>query len=447
MNADLLSLIGIILGLAIFIAGMFKGFHILLCTLVASAVTLLLSGLGFWAGIQENYLSGFTGTYSSYFLLFFFSALFAKLLGDTGAAQSIAYKMVRLVKLFPGKEKIAAVLCVAAIQAILTLGGVSLFVVTYTVVTIGYAMFKELKVPWKLFVCSSIGSGTFTAGIFPGTPQLTNLIPMEYLGTEATAAPVLSIVCCIFSLALSIGWVVYAVRKCEKNGEGFLPTGAGITEALEGAREERVDELPLWKAIVPSLALFFILNVIKPGTVMSLLYTCIFTYLWFCLFADTRAKLNIKTACSGAVLNCNQSIVALASASAFGTVVKAVPGFAYILNSLDFLPDNPYLKVIVAVNLVAGFCGSSSNGLRLSLGLLGDRFLSYGIPAPALHRLCSISSLGLDSLPHSSAVANNYAVQRLTYKEAYINNFMFSVVFNIITAMFCALLIHLGLTF
>ena len=79
MNADLLSLIGILLGLAIFIGGMFKGFHILLCTLVASAVTLLLSGLGFWAGIQENYLSGFTGTYSSYFLLFFFSALFATL--------------------------------------------------------------------------------------------------------------------------------------------------------------------------------------------------------------------------------------------------------------------------------------------------------------------------------------------------------------------------------
>lgn len=327
------------------------------------------------------------------------------------------------------------------------MGGVSLFVVTYTVVTIGYAMFKELKVPWKLFVCSSIGSATFTAGIFPGTPQLTNLIPMEYLGTQATAAPVLSILCCIFSLTLSIGWVVYAVKKCDKNGEGFLPTGAGITEALEGANVERVEELPLWKSIIPSVALFFILNVIKPGAVMSLLYTCIFTYVWFFAFPDTRAKLNIKGACLGAIANCNQSIVALASASAFGAVVKAVPGFTYILNSLDYLPNNPYLKVIIAVNLVAGFCGSSSNGLKLSLGLLSDRFLSYGIPAPALHRLCAISSLGLDSLPHSSAVANNYAVQRLTYREAYIHNFMFSVVFNILTAMFCGLLISIGITF
>ncbi len=447
MSPEMLSLIGILLGLAIFIGGMFKGYHILLCTIVASAVTLLLSGVDFWTGMSENYLVGFSGTYQSYFLLFFFSALFAKLLGDTGAAQSIAYKMVRLVKKFPGKEKVAAVLCVAAIQAILTLGGVSLFVVTYTVVAIGYEMFKELKVPWKLFVCSSIGSATFTAGMFPGTPQLTNLIPMEYLGTEATAAPVLSILCCIFSLALSIGWVIFIVGQCEKNHEEFMPSGTEISKVMENATVERMAELPLWKCIMPSIVLFVILNGFKPGTVMSLLYTCIFTFVWFMIFPDTRALLNIKTATVGAVSNCSQSIIALASAGAFGNVVKAVPGFEYILNSLDMLPNNPYLKVILAVNLVAGFCGSSSNGLRLSLGLLGDRFLSYGIPAPALHRLCSISALGLDSLPHSSAVANNYAVQRITYKEAYINNFMFSVVFNILTAIFAAVLIHFGLSF
>ena len=74
MSPEMLSLIGILLGLAIFIGGMFKGYHILLCTIVASAVTLLLSGVDFWTGMSENYLVGFSGTYQSYFLLFFFSA-------------------------------------------------------------------------------------------------------------------------------------------------------------------------------------------------------------------------------------------------------------------------------------------------------------------------------------------------------------------------------------
>ena len=79
--------------------------------------------------------------------------------------------------------------------------------------------------------------------------------------------------------------------------------------------------------------------------------------------------------------------------------------------------------------------------------LLGDRFMNLGIPLPALHRLCAMSSVGLDTLPHSSALANTFAMCKLSYKDAYINNFMISVVFTMLTAIFGGILITLGLTF
>lgn len=418
----------------------------LFVTVLASAITILLSGMAFWESMTDAYLPRFVSQYSNYFLLFAFSALFAKLLGDTGAAQSIAYKLSRLAKKCHGHEKVAAVLCIALIQAVLTYGGISLFVVSYTVVLIGKSLFEELNVPWKLYVCSSIGSSSFTAAMLPGTPQLTNIVPTTYFGTTTTAAPVLGLICSAFVIALSVMWVFFQVGRCERAGEGFYPTGAGIVEALKG-KELEVDELPLWQCVVPSIFLLIVLNGTSAGTTMSLVYTCIFTYIWFMLFPATRTKLNMTEAARGAVTNCNQSIAALASAAGFGGVVAATPGFQLILNSLDAIPGGPLVEIIVSINLVAGFCGSSSSGLSTALPILSERFLSYGIPPQALHRLCSIASVGLDSLPHSSAVANNYYIQRISYKDGYINNFMFSVVFTLMTAVLCAFLISIGITF
>jgi H+/gluconate symporter-like permease len=79
--------------------------------------------------------------------------------------------------------------------------------------------------------------------------------------------------------------------------------------------------------------------------------------------------------------------------------------------------------------------------------MLSDKFMSYGIPPAALHRLTSMASVGLDTLPHSSALANMYYMTRLSYKDAYINSFMLSVVITMATAIFGAILIGLGLTF
>lgn len=447
MSAQALSLLGILLATALFIVAIFKGYHVTLVSIVAVVVVSVFSQLNIVTAMTDPYISKVAGVYKAYFLIFFLSALFAKILGDTGAASSIAFKLARLAKMWKGHEKLGAVLCLGIIQACFTMGGISLFVVTFTVLYIAKDLFTELDVPWKLYTCASFGSSTVTAGILPGTPQLTNLIPMKFFGTTATAAPVLSIVCSIFCLVLCFLWIRHQVNASVKKGEGFAPSGDDLMKSWDSSKDAQRVELPLWMCLLPSIVLLICLNFVKIGAEASLAAGCIAGLILFAINPETRSKINLKAESLTAVSNCNTAIVALASAAGFGGVVAAVPGFQFILGGLNNIPGPKVLQVIVAVNVAAGFSASSSTGLTLALGMLGERFMAMGIPAAALHRLCSISSLGLDTLPHSSALANTFSMCHLKYSESYINNFMLSVVITIATAVFCAILISCGLTF
>lgn len=444
MNMELLSLIGILIATIVFVVAVFKGYHIALVTIFSSIIVIIFSRAELIETMQDAFMVKMAATYKSYFLLFFFSALFAKTLSACGATQAIAYKLIRFSEKFKGNEKIAAVLCVAGMQAAFTMGGISLFVVIFTVADIARQLFKRVDVPWKFFAFVIIGGGTFTIGMMPGSPQLTNLIGMEYFGTSATAAPVLGILCSIFSLILSVIFVRHEVNKAQKQGEGFLPTGAEIMKSTEPGDYSEVKDIPLLKCLFPSIVLLIVLNILRANPVTALFSGILTTYV---LFNPVTQFRNLKNAAITAVNHTNMSLIALATASGFGGVVASVSGFQYLLNTLDSIPGPATLQVFVAVNVAAGFTASSSTGQRLALDLFADKFMSYGIPNAALHRLVAISSCGLDTLPHSPALANQYSIAKLSHKDAYYYTFMISVLFNIFTAMFCMILISLGVTF
>ncbi len=444
MSPEVLSLLGILIATALFIIGIFKGYHVTLVSIVTMAIVAIFSQVNILTALSDTWITKFAGVYKAYFLLFFFSALFAKSLGDVGAVQGIAFKLAKLSRKFKGHERLAAVLCLVVIQSTFTLGGISVFVVTFTVMYIAKSLFTELNVPWKLYTCGSLGTSTFTCAMFPGSPQLTNLIPMTYYNTPATAAPVLGIVCSIFCITLGVLWINRQVKKSEREGEGFEPSGTALLKSWDSSRDVQEVDLPLWKCLLPSIILFIVLNVLKQNPVTALAAGTLASYL---VFNPVKQVKYIKGAAITAVNNANLAIVALASAAGFGGVVASVSGFTYILGGLDSIPGPSTLQVIIAVNVAAGFSASSSTGQKLALDMLSDKFLSYGIPNAALHRLTAMASVGLDTLPHSSALANMFYMTRLSYKDAYINSFMISVVITMATALFGALLIGLGLTF
>jgi H+/gluconate symporter-like permease len=438
MDAATLSLVGIIVGLIFLVALAFCGFSLLLISPLAAVLVIIVSGEDIITLLSGPYMLGFTNFAMRNYLLFLLSAIFGKLIGDCGAAKYIAHVISRLAKKYPGKEKILAVCALMLVQAVLTYGGISLFVVVFTIVSIGKNLFEELDIPWSMYTCLTLGSGCFTMTMLPGSPAIQNLIPMQYLGTTPMAAPVLGILSTILALALGVGWIVFETKQNERKGLGFLPTGAEISKVI--LPEEEIPQLNLFVCLLPSIVLLVVMNVMNQSPITALAVACVLTWILF-----YRRLPNIKKTLTE---GCNNALTAIASTCAvtgFGAVVAAVSGYGLVISALDKLPGPPIVQLIVAVNLAAGVTGSASGGLGIAMESLTKRFLDTGLDPQLIHRIASMSSGGLDSLPHNGAVINTLTITRLGHRYGYKHYFVMTVIIPLICTAFAAFLGQLGI--
>ena len=124
---SMVGIIGMLLAIAILIFGAYKGLGALPLTMIAALVAIVFNGIPLWEGFATHYMAGYTSAYMSYFLMFACSALYAKLMDESGCATAIGYKFIDWF----GRKNI--MLVTILIVSVLTYGGVSLFVVVYAV--------------------------------------------------------------------------------------------------------------------------------------------------------------------------------------------------------------------------------------------------------------------------------------------------------------------------
>jgi len=435
----MVSLLGIVIGLALFILLAYIGYNTIIVSIAAGMFVAICGGMNPFTTLTEAFMPKAVGFMQGYFLIFLFSALFARFMGDSGAAPSIAVKVARIAKRAKNKDvqRWLAVMTLPLIQLILTYGGVNVFVVVFILVAIARSLFKELDIPWWMYSCSSLGSSTMTIGMLPGSPQIQNIIPCEYFGSTPMAAPVLGILSSLIIFALGSCYVWYQCVRTRKKGEGFLPTGELIDkEQLVEASVE--NEKPLWACLLPMIVVIVVLNVLKQSAVIALFCGCVVAYVLY----DPR-KQDLKKIFSGAMPQAIMPLITVCCASGFGGIVAAVPGFQMIVHSLDALGNSPFAIVLI-VNVCSGIGGSASTGENIALQNFSDRFIATGLPGDQLHRLVAMSSIGLDTLPHSAGIITMLSTTKLTHKQGYINSFVLSLVLPIILACFAAFMISIG---
>jgi H+/gluconate symporter-like permease len=111
-----------------------------------------------------------------------------------------------------------------------------------------------------------------------------------------------------------------------------------------------------------------------------------------------------------------------ASEYGFGAVIASLPGFVIIANALKAIPD-PLVNEAITVTALAGITGSASGGMSIALAAMSETFIqaanSAGIPLEVLHRVASMASGGMDTLPHNGAVITLLMVTGLTHKTSY----------------------------
>jgi len=418
----------------------YRGFSVIFFAPVFALLAAALSGMSVMPTYTELFLPSLAGYVKVYFPFFLLGAVFGKAMEYSGAAESIAQAIVK--RLGP-KHAMASVVLSCAL---LTYGGVSLFVVAFAVYPLAASIFRQADIPKRLLPGTiALGAFTFTMDALPGTPQIQNAIPMKFFNTDLYAAPIfgtLGALCVFFG---GLAYLKSRAKKAKAAGEGY-----GVVETVE----EKTSAL----TIHPLLAIFPLVCVLG---VTLVLQKIVFPHWdisswateapykmdphhlagtmndWALMIAlaigiviallmnhrRIRGKLAllINAGAAGSLL----AVLNTASEVGFGNVIKALPGFSVIAHALMGINrgGGPLLSEAVTVNMLSGITGSASGGMSIALDTFANDYVSWahdaGIDPQLLHRVASMASGGMDTLPHNGAVITLLAITGLTHRQSY----------------------------
>ncbi|MFB4160420.1 GntP family permease [Geomicrobium sp. JSM 1781026] len=418
MNLEVFAIF-LALGLLIFLA--LRGFSIIVIAPVASVVVIVLTGMPLLESLQETYMSGFINFTKNFFFIFLFAAMFGKVMEDSGAAAVMARGILRII----GKNsKMRVLLAIVAISAALTYGGIAVHVVIFAMLPIAKPLFKELDIPWHLFIAAFFfGAATFTMTMLPGAPSVPNIIPTEYLGTTVMAAPLIGIVVAIATIFLNSVYLRYALRKSEKRGETYR--NMKNLERVEDDQKATIKskEPHFIVAILPPIVLLVLLNIFQVEIIFALVISVVSGIVMFWKFLDQKIK-TINTGATNTVL----PIVNTSADVGFGAVIAASAGFAIITEWLTTMPGSPLISLYLATTILAGITGSASGGLAIAMEALSETFMQLGLDPDIVHRVATIAAGGFDALPHNGGVITFLVVAGLTHKDAYKHIFATGIV-------------------
>ncbi|MGA7488563.1 MAG: GntP family permease, partial [Xanthobacteraceae bacterium] len=210
-----MGLAGILLGLALLVWLALRGWSVLLLAPAAALLAAAFASEPLLASWTQTFMASAAAFLAQFFPLFLLGALFGKLMDDSGSVAAVADFMTQRL----GARR--AVLAVVLAGALVTYGGVSLFVAFFVLVPMAQALFRAAAIPRRLMPAAiALGTSTFTMSALPGTPAIQNAIPMPFFGTTPFAAPGLGIIASAIMLGFGLWWLGRAEAAARRSGEG-----------------------------------------------------------------------------------------------------------------------------------------------------------------------------------------------------------------------------------
>jgi len=452
----MLENIGLIVGLLVLIVCALRGFSIILASLLATVVVIVTNQLPLADSLLIDYSNGPLGGFTfagKFFLLFVSGAVFGRMMAETKAAQALAHLLAGVI----GKDR--ALWIITGAFAILTYGGVSVFIVIFALYPLGVELIRGANIPKRLFCGAAVlGSGTFTMTALPGAPSIQNVISAEKLGTNLYAGPVLGLLAAAIMFGLGMWYLERERKKAVDRGEDFVPAPHDIEP--DGKQETNPSTparviIPLVTVVglilLPKALVGIGLFVVDPDLVSEgwLSQIVIFANKQYVLWPSIALVLGtlVTIALHRSVWSTATTIVGRGAQDAimplintavvvgFGGVVAQTGGFSSFSKLVVNAPLPPLLSLLFSVNIVAGIVGSASGGLRIFMETLAPSYLAMGIEPEVLHRIATVAAGGLDTLPHCGAVIAMFTIMGLTHRQAYRDVFIVSVLIPLIAAL------------
>lgn len=444
---SVLSFLIVLAALAFLMFAAYRGYSVILFAPIAALGAVLLTDPAQVAPVFSGiFMEKMVGFVKLYFPVFMLGAVFGKVIELSGFSESIVAAAIRYI----GAGRANAV--IVAVCALLTYGGVSLFVVVFAVYPFAAELYRRSDIPKRLLPGAiALGAFSFTMDALPGTPQIQNIIPTTFFQTTSWAAPVLGTLGALFILAVGLSYLEWRRRAAVRKGEGYgtsllneperVDTGAGglphpllalAPLLLVGAANFVFTRMiPVWYGgdshtvppeILPGIATPVTTSIKTVTAIWAVQAALLLGILFVIATAFQRVAKRFADGSKAAVGGALLAAMNTASEYGFGGVIAALPGFIVVSDALRSIP-NPLVNAAVSVSSLAGITGSASGGMSIALAAMSDVFIrgaqGAGIPLEVMHRVVAMASGGMDTLPHNGAVITLLAVTGLTHREAY----------------------------
>lgn len=455
---------GILLSLFLLMFFAYRGFSVILFSPIFALLAAAASGFAVMPAYTELFMAKAVTYVKSFFPIFMLGAVFGKVMEDTGLAKSISAAIMKRL----GQER--AILAVVLAGAVLTYGGVSLFVVVFAVYPFAAALFRQANIPKRLIPGSiALGAFTFTMDSFPGTPQIQNIIPTNFFGTNIYAAPTLGIIGGLLIGACGLFYLEHRRKAAAAAGEGYGNHTTNEPEVRDDANMPHpfLSALPLITVLVVNFVMTRMFtwdpNLLAPFVAMKLplmapavknvisIWSLIIALVCGIVLAVSLGvsrlpKGGLAKALNAGAIGSLLAIMNTASEVGYGNVIASLPGFKSISGALMGIKigGSPLVSEAVTVTTLAGITGSASGGMSIALDLMAKDWLAWanqiGMSPEMLHRVASMASGGMDTLPHNGAVITLLAVCGMTHKDSYSDIFVITCLKT--AAVFVVIMLH-----
>ncbi|MEK5108925.1 GntP family permease [Cytobacillus sp. FSL K6-0129] len=467
----------ILLALGLLMYGAYKGISvIILAPLCAMLAVILVAPYNTLPFFSEIFMSRMGDFIKQYFPIFILGAIFGKLIELSGISQIISKSIVRLI----GEKR--SILAIVLLCVILVYSGVSSFVVVFAVYPFAVALFKASEIPKRLIPATVVlGAFGFAVNSLPGSPQIQNVIPTSFFGTDIYAAPILGILNSLGILTLGVIYLQSRANKAKKSGEGFfsklneeqISETHEIISKMQKEKDQKDKLYRIFIAFIPLLLVAIsnklfttylptwypngfdfasiglnaygqlnIYDVVGTWSVILALAIGIFATI---LFNPKGILSELKTGINQSIRGSLLAVTNTAAEFGFGGVIAALPGFTIVTAGIAQVFSNPLINSAVTTTTLAGMTGSAAGGLGITLGALSDTYIAMAnqanIPMEVMHRIISMSSGALDTLPHNGGVITILAITGLTHKQSYKD--IFGITLIMTTVCFIIIVIYL----
>ncbi|MBO0998420.1 GntP family permease [Bacillus sp. SD075] len=472
-----LMIILLALGLLMFAA--YRGYSVILFAPIFALLPVFFIDPGnvlpFYSGVFMEKMVIFI---KNYFPVFLLGAIFGKIIEMSGIAESIARTIVRLI----GAKQ--AMLTIVLLGAILTYSGVSLFVAVFAIYPFAVQLFKQADIPKRLMPATiALGAFTFTMDALPGTPQIQNVIPTSFFGTDIYAAPILGIIGAIFVLSVGLSYLESRKRRAKKAGEGYYGLAEENAADPEQDKGEPVPDLHSNQSVLRQIIAFvplglvaimnnylskaipkwypngfdfsaigledYSVDVAANAAIWSVEIALIVGIITALAYDWKRVTKNMKEGLNNSIGGSLLAVMNTGSEYGFGGVIAALPGFVKISDGISGVFSNPLVNGAITTSALAGITGSASGGMGIALSAMADKYnqaiAAANISHEVMHRVVAMASGGMDTLPHNGAVITLLAVTGLTHRQSYGSIFMITVIKSLAVFVIIALYTWFGI--